>query len=553
MRNDRAAWGAGMIPEDPFSQYYASYLEDAYDVIDRLVLNAYFPLGQSPGGFRTWWRSLAGGDENLDNTHLMRLAGRFSRRLRAWAAKSKIPVVDCAVGERKSEIAAEYLPSDASFRGVFAVLVGRAPAPVWEVERFGSGGINLKRKQAWVNHYSFHLIDEEWGHVTIKICGHPPFTCQVLLNGHEYVASQARKAGLEFCKEGNCFTEVSNARGLSQVADTLRSTTAVGRLRQVCERWIYSCLAFGLSLEEQERSGFRYSYSVYQAEASRNLLFRSGAEMEEVFDGVIDRTRAPLDIPTVKTVFGFKSQPRSRRSSSRCEVVAERPTYNMTVFKVHFGRLTLKSYTKGERVLRIEAIAHNVSDLRCGKVLERFPEMVTRLFGMVERFLEVLRCTGAAWISDGSLEGLAKPSQVGKTRVGGIDIGQRRPRAVMAAVLELALAPQGFSASVVATRVRQILDIDYQPRHAAYDLKKLRGKEWVSKPDGSRRYQATPQGLRAMAALVALLDKVIRPLLAGAGRPEATPQPNREGALDRHYEAIQREMQGLFDALGLAA
>jgi len=542
-----------MLPEDPFSQYYASYLEDGYDVVDRLVLNAYFPLGQSPGGFRTWWRQLSGGDENLDDTHLMRLAGRFSRRLRAWGQKSGIPVVDCAAGERKSEIAAEYLPEDAKFRGVFAVLVGRAPASVWSVERFGTGGINLKRKQVWVNYYSFHVMDEEWGHVTLRICGHPPFTSQVLLNGHEYVASQARRAGLEFRKEGNCFTEVSNARGLSQVADTLRSTAAIGRLRQVCERWIYSCLAFGLSLEEQERSGFRYSYSVYQAEYSRNLLFRSGAEMEEVFDGVIDRTRAPLDLPVIRTVFGSQSRSRNRSHPSRCEVVVERPRYEMTIFKVHFGRLTLKAYTKGERVLRIEAVAHNASDLRCGRVLEKFPEMVVRLSGMVERFLEVLRCTGAAWISDGTLEGLAQPSQVGKTRVGGIDINQRRARAVMAAVLALSLAPQGFSASEVAAQVRQTLGLDYQPRQAAYDLKKLRGKEWVSQLAGSRRYRATPQGLRAMAALGTLLDKILKPLLAGTGRPQTPRQPNREGALDRHYEAIQREMQELFDALGLAA
>ena len=55
---------------------------DTYDVVDRIVLNAYFPLGQSPGGFRTWWRMLYGNDDHLDNTHLMLLAGRFSRRLR---------------------------------------------------------------------------------------------------------------------------------------------------------------------------------------------------------------------------------------------------------------------------------------------------------------------------------------------------------------------------------------------------------------------------------------------------------------------------------------
>jgi hypothetical protein len=519
-----------------------------------LVVNGYFVLGQSGGGFRTWWRRLEGGDENLDNAHLMRLAGRFSRRLRAWAKKNNIPVVDCPAGERKSDISAKYLPTDPSFRGIFAVLVGRAPASVWEVERFGNGGINLKRKQVWVNHYSFHILDEEWGHVTVKVCGHPPFTSQILLNGHEYVASQARKAGLEFSKEGNCFTEVSNARGLSQIADTLRSSTAVGHLRQVCERWIYTCLAFGLSLDEQEQSGFRYSYSVYQAEYSRNLLFRKGGEMEEVFNGVIDRTRAPLDLPMVKTMFGAKRRPQRQTKKPRCEVVVERPEYGLTIFKVHFGRLTLKTYTKGERVLRIEAIAHNTAELRCGKVLEKFPEMVSRLSGMVTRFLEVLRCTGSAWISDGSLEDLPKPSRVGQTRVGGVDINQLRIRAVMAAVLSLACAPQGFSASQLAAKVRPILGSDdYQPRQAAYDLKKLRGKDWVSKVGGSRRYQATAQGLKAMAAVVTLLDKVIKPLLAGAGRAAPARRPEHDGPVDRHYQTIQREMQGLFNVLGLAA
>ena len=544
-----------MLKPDPFSQYYAEFIEEAYDVVDRLVLNAYFPLGQSAGGFRTWWRRLHGDDESLDNTHLMRLAGRFARRLRGWAKKHNIPVVDCAAGERKSELAAAYLPADPRFRGIFVVLVGRAPAPVWEVRRFGNGGIDLRRKKPmpWVNHYSFHILDEEWGHVTFKICGHPPFTTQVLLNGHEYVACQARKAGLAFRKEGNCFTEVSNARGLARVADTLRSKTAIGRLHRVCERWIYGCLALGLSLAEQEQSGFRYTYSVYQVEYSRNLLFNKGREMEEVFNGVIDRTRAPLDLPMVKTVFGVKSRSGLPAPRSRCEVVVERPEYDLTIFKVHFGRLTSKIYTKGERVLRIEAIAHNTADLRCGKVLEKFPEMITRLAAMVERFLEVLRCTGRSWISDGSLEELSRPSQVGKARVGGIDINQPRIRAVMAAVLELAAAPQGFGASDVAAKVRLILRTNYQPRQAAYDLKKLRGKDWVTNPRGSRRYQATPHGLRAMAALVTLLDKVIKPLLAGAGKHRPESKTHKEGVIDRHYEAIRQEMQGLFDSMGIAA
>jgi hypothetical protein len=41
------------------------------------VLNAYFRMGHTAGGFRVWWRTLTGSEETLDNTHLMRMAGRF--------------------------------------------------------------------------------------------------------------------------------------------------------------------------------------------------------------------------------------------------------------------------------------------------------------------------------------------------------------------------------------------------------------------------------------------------------------------------------------------
>jgi hypothetical protein len=48
-----------------------------------------------PGGFRVWWRpDLIGG--GLDNTHLMRLAGRFSRRIHGYAKANGIPVVHCS-------------------------------------------------------------------------------------------------------------------------------------------------------------------------------------------------------------------------------------------------------------------------------------------------------------------------------------------------------------------------------------------------------------------------------------------------------------------------
>ena len=65
---------------DRLSTLYQDLLGGSYDCVDRIVLNAYFRMGHDPGGFRIWWRALTGSDETLENTYLMRMAGRLSRR-----------------------------------------------------------------------------------------------------------------------------------------------------------------------------------------------------------------------------------------------------------------------------------------------------------------------------------------------------------------------------------------------------------------------------------------------------------------------------------------
>jgi hypothetical protein len=160
------------------------------------------------------------------------------------------------------------------------------------------------------------------------------------------VAAHATRTGVPFGKDGNCFTHLSQPRSLAAVADTLTEKPVIGSLLQVCDRWIYTCcLCFGLHTDDQDRTDFRYQYSVYQIEYSRNLLFRTGHQRDQVFQGLIDRTRSRLDIPHLRTIFGTKQRPQQRRTQSapREAVVVERPTYDLTVFKVHFGKVTLKA------------------------------------------------------------------------------------------------------------------------------------------------------------------------------------------------------------------
>jgi hypothetical protein len=347
---------------------------------------------------------------------------------------------------------------------------------------------------------------------------------------------------------------------LAKIADTLSEASTIGQLRQVCERWIYSaCLCFGLDLEEQQRSGFRYQYSTFQVEYSRNLLFDLGGQMEQVFQALIDRSRAPLNLKTIKTILGYKHRPRYHKRKAHSvpwEVAVEKPTYDLTIFKVHCGYLTLKIYTKGERVLRIETMAHDAAALHCGRSWERFPEIVSALRSILGRFMNALSCIDPCFIAEETLEQLPSPVRLGKTKVGGIDFNKPRMRWVARAVLALSASSPGFTASQLAHQVQTLSqqgESDYGPRRAAYDLKKFRGKDFIRRIGKTVKYEPLPAGLRAMAALLVLRDKAIKPLLAASQQLRPSRGPQNPRPIDTHYQSIYVGMQGVFHELGIAA
>lgn len=98
--------------------------------------------------------------------------------------------------------------------------------------------------------------------------------------------------------------------------------------------------------------------------------------MEQVFGRVVDR----LNVPTLRRLFGAKQRQHCTGSSElslQLATVVETSRYDLTLFKVHFGNLTLNAYTKSEQVLRFEAITHNTRQLRYGRVLQKFLDIIT--------------------------------------------------------------------------------------------------------------------------------------------------------------------------------
>jgi hypothetical protein len=108
--------------------------------------------------------------------------------------------------------------------------------------------------------------------------------------------------------------------------------------------------------------------------------------------GLIARTRGLLDVRTLRTIFGRQHRPpRDRKNGDQVQSIVQQPEYDLTAFKLVSGKLALKLYNKGGRLLRIEVVVNNVTELRCGKRLEKLPLMLHHLERIVVDFLAAVQ------------------------------------------------------------------------------------------------------------------------------------------------------------------
>jgi hypothetical protein len=177
------------------------------------------------------------------------------------------------------------------------------------------------------------------------------------------------------------------------------------------------------------------------------------------------------------------------------------------------------------------------------------------LTAMVDRFTSMLDCVNTGFLSDDILDQLPLPSQVAGTRIGGIDMNIPRVRAALAAALSLAVAPAGFTVAQFTAQVRAMTaqtPDGYSTRQGAYDLRKLRGKQLVTKPGRTRRYHVPGDAARTITALLTVRDKVIAPLISGIRTPRRGRPPKNWTKIDRDYETLRLHMQTLFNDLGVS-
>jgi len=98
---------------------------------------------------RQWWRRLMNSSgKHMDNAQPMRMAGRFSGRVRGYARSTEFQSSTADV-ERQTRPRRRLLATHTVRRRLLLVLVGRAEVRSWDAPDARSGSILFAAPQDW--------------------------------------------------------------------------------------------------------------------------------------------------------------------------------------------------------------------------------------------------------------------------------------------------------------------------------------------------------------------------------------------------------------------
>src|SRR6516225_4056500 len=342
------------------------------ECIDRMYLNVYVPQLQYATGLVSYIHRYLG-KPVASTAALAPVTEAFTKAVRAFAADRQIPWVDFAKGQRKDDVAQEFL---AAFTGTEGVLfIGRAQekVPLFRTRKRrrddGTSYPWIAAETGVVNQFYFYCVDEDFGPFFLKFCSYFPFNAKLCLNGNEWAKRQAAKAGIGFTPLDNGFAAVDDPAALQAICDGLGPDQIDALLRKWLARLPHPFTA------ADRQAGYRYDLSMLQVEFSLTQMLDKPLSGRVFFEQVI---RDNLDVgrpDQVALVFDRQLRRRGPRATPgrfRTRVITNGVTPSL---HVDYKHTTIKQYHKEGKALRTETTINDTRDFGIGKRLTNLPAL----------------------------------------------------------------------------------------------------------------------------------------------------------------------------------
>jgi len=478
--------------------------------IDRMYLNAYIPSLQRGAGFVYFLRNQL--DCRIPSTVMIApMSKEFVAAIERFVKAKGVELVSFAKGQRKDDVAREYLARFEGDEGILFVGKAQEKANVFRTEkRVAQTGVKypwLVRSTVMVNHYYFYIVDRDFGPMFIKFCSYFPYPAKLCINGNEWLKRQLTRRGISYEPLDNGIYSCKEPTRVQRIAEALEET----QIESVFRKWL-GRLPHPFAAKHRA-AGYDYRLSILQVEFALTQVLDQPLNGRCFFEEVI---RENLDIgrPSQLQLIFNRRVTRATPGRFRTRVVTDGVIPSL---HVDYKTCRIKQYHKQNRALRTETTINDPYAFQIGRSLSNLSALRKIGFEANRRLLRAQSLSHDCLIGERRFHGISDSVVIDGQRASGLRFGDRRVLALMHGLSVFSLDPDGFRHRRLRERVAQLLGVDaasYGPGQMTHDLRRLRLHGVIERIPKTQRYRLTPSGALVAQFYIRFYARALRPSLS---------------------------------------
>jgi hypothetical protein len=199
----------------------------------------------------------------------------------------------------------------------------------------------------------YYFVDKDLGLMHVRLQTWAPFTCQVYVNGHDYVARQLKKKGIAFEQVDNAFVQLSDPAAAQRLADRFANLP----WPQILERYARRINP----LLDPELRGASHYWVADQAEYATDIRFHDPAHLAVLFRWLLQYALLTF---TPKKIFSYLGRKWHERFDGEVQTHYRSVREPGTCLKHFMKGNWLKMYDKLGLMLRVETVINQPGEFK---------------------------------------------------------------------------------------------------------------------------------------------------------------------------------------------
>jgi hypothetical protein len=335
-----------------FTQRFAKSIVSVLGCFDRVIFKGYLPFGDDAHLNRFVDSSL-----KMRRKDFMAFVEQQSNALVAHAqamAQAAGAPYHYLQGQRsKEDLIREILHQRRLEEGLIAILCCQETCrTVKLVHDQGRPRLVFARRPQRVLYAYF--LDAQFGRLYVRVQTWFPFTMQVYVNGHEWLARQLLAHQKGFCQMDNAFTQLDDPDHAQQRADRFPKLAWL----RILNRW---ARLLNPLLQQTWLAGHTYYWVIDQAEYSTDVLFCSRAHLADLYPRLLDHALLNFSAQDILTFLGRRLHPRF---DGEVLTDCKKDRWPGARIKHRVKNNWLKMYDKFGQILRVETVINQPREFR---------------------------------------------------------------------------------------------------------------------------------------------------------------------------------------------